>query len=313
MIDVSHLSKSFGTVKAVNDLTFSVKTGEIVGFLGPNGAGKTTTMRILTGFLLPDSGTVRIANKDITEHLTEAQQHIGYMPENNPLYKDMLVTELLSFVADVHGIPDENRKKAFDRVVEAAGIADVYNTPIGELSKGYKQRVGLAAALLHDPDVLVLDEPTEGLDPNQRHEIRKLIKELSQYCTVLMSTHVMQEVEAVCNRVLIISKGSFIADSTPEQLAREAAGVQTLIVDLEGKDIEKALKSLKGLKELQVNTTGKRVRATITAEKDVQLQPELSKFISDHHWTAWNISEQTHDLESVFARLTADNTPSSPS
>ena len=311
MIDVHNLSKSFGSVHAVNNLTFSVKTGEVVGFLGPNGAGKTTTMRMLTGFLLPDNGTVRIADQDITEHLAEVQQRIGYMPENNPLYKDMLVTELLSFVADVRGIPDEKRRKAFDRAVEVTGIAEVFHALIGELSKGFKQRVGLAAALLHNPAVLILDEPTEGLDPNQRHEIRKLIKDLSHHCTVLMSTHVMQEVEAVCSRVLIISKGKLIADDSPDKLAREETGSQTIILVVEGRNIERTLKSLKGMQDLQVQkVAGKRVEAHITAEKDTELQPQLSSLIAKHNWTVWNLSEHKQDLEDVFARLTANNTSS---
>ena len=193
MLTVQRLTKSFGSTKAVDDLSFSIAAGEIVGFLGPNGAGKTTTMRLIAGYLSPDSGKILIDNKPVGEEGSDARRHIGYLPENNPLYRDMLVSEFLTLSADLKGIPSEKRAEAFDFAVRAVDIGDVYYRPVGELSKGYKQRVGMAVALLHRPSILILDEPTEGLDPNQRTEIRTLIKSLAKDRTILLSTHVMQE------------------------------------------------------------------------------------------------------------------------
>lgn len=306
MIEAKNITKSFGPVKAVDNLSFTIGKGEVVGFLGPNGAGKTTTMRVLTGFLLPDSGSVKICGLDLlSDDLTDFKRNIGYMPENNPLYKEMLVSEFLTYCYQIHGLAAADRKKAFDRVVAATGIGDVFYKPIKELSKGYKQRVGLAAALLHQPSVLILDEPTEGLDPNQRTDLRHLVKGLSSQCTVLMSTHVMQEAEAICERLLIINNGRLIADSNPEKLAKEISANQTFSLLMEGKDIEKHLSGLSGIESIDVSEDGQgRLRVIVTARPEIKLQSELSKIILKKKWTIWELKEEKQQLEDIFAKLT---------
>jgi len=209
-IQVKNLSKLYGQQKAVNNISFTVEKGEIVGFLGPNGAGKSTTMKIITGYLQPDTGDVMVCGTDVLQQPLDTKKKIGYLPESNPLYYDMYVREYLDFSADVHQVKD--KKKAIEKVIEQVGLSRESSKKIGQLSKGYKQRVGLAAALLHDPEVLILDEPTTGLDPNQIIEIRDVIKNLGQNKTVLFSSHILQEVEAICNRVIIIDKGNIVAD-----------------------------------------------------------------------------------------------------
>ena len=209
-IVVNNLLKTYGTQKAVNNISFSIEKGEIVGFLGPNGAGKSTTMKIITGYLLQDGGDAKVCNIDVTKNPVDAKKKIGYLPESNPLYYDMYVKEYLSFVAGVYTVA--NRKDAINKTIELVGLTPEKHKKIGQLSKGYKQRVGLAAALIHDPEVLILDEPTTGLDPNQIVEIRNVIKEQGKNKTVLFSSHIMQEVQAICDRVIIINKGELVAD-----------------------------------------------------------------------------------------------------
>lgn len=211
-IEVSHVTRSYGEQKAVNDISFRVAKGEIVGFLGPNGAGKSTTMKIITGYILPDSGTTTVSGVPVQQQPLEAKKKIGYLPEANPLYHDMYVKEYLGFIADVHRV--SNRAQRINEIIDMVGLTAERKKRTGQLSKGYKQRVGLAAALVHDPEVLVLDEPTTGLDPNQIIEIRELIRRLGKDKTVLFSSHILQEVEALCDRVVIINKGQLVADDT---------------------------------------------------------------------------------------------------
>jgi ABC-2 type transport system ATP-binding protein len=248
MITVKNLTKKFDSFKAVDDISFSVEKGEIVGLLGPNGAGKTTTMRMLTGFLSADAGSIKIDEIDIEKDPVTAQERIGYLPENNPLYKNMQVAEFLELASQLHQIKEADKKEALDFVVKAVGIEKVYYRLIGELSKGYKQRVGIAAALIHRPEIIILDEPTEGLDPNQRAEIRQLIKDLSKEHTIIMSTHVMQEASVVCNRMLIINKGKIIADGRPEDLAKLSRKEMILNLEIEGEQIEEKLRALTKIK-----------------------------------------------------------------
>jgi ABC-2 type transport system ATP-binding protein len=305
MIILDHVMKSFGRTKAVDDISFTVKDGEIVGFLGPNGAGKTTTMRMMTGFYTPDSGRIEILGTSITADPTKAQFSIGYLPENNPLYKDMLVSEQLSFSADLKGIKGLKRDEAIEFAVRSVSIEDVYHVPIRELSKGYRQRVGIAQTLLHKPKILIMDEPSEGLDPNQRTEIRSLIRNLSKDHTVIMSTHVMQEVEAVCNRMIIINKGKLVADGTPRELLKSAGGKRQLIIELEGKKIEESLLSIKGVEEVETKK-GKdgKIVAIVTVAKTSKIQPELSKKSAKLGWTIWKLTEEEKQLEDVFHTLT---------
>lgn len=230
-VQVQQVSKIYGEQKAVNDISFEVKEGEILGFLGPNGAGKSSTMKMITGYLPPTEGDIYVNGIDMRTQALEGRKHIGYLPENNPLYKEMFVKEYLHFIAGVYHLT--NKKAAVERVIEMTGLGVEQNKYIHQLSKGYKQRVGLAQALIHDPKILILDEPTTGLDPNQLGEIRKLISELGKSKTIIFSTHIMQEVQAVCNRVMIIQKGKIVADNTVQGLTSQLSGASSISFTLE--------------------------------------------------------------------------------
>ena len=232
-IAVENLTKSYGSQKAVDTISFQVHTGEILGFLGPNGAGKTTTMKILTCFMAPTEGDIKVGDLSIHDHQEEIKTKIGYLPENNPLYYDMPVLEYLSFTAALQGIPKNNIHNRIAEMVVVCGLNDEKHKKIGELSKGYRQRVGLAQAMIHNPEILIFDEPTTGLDPNQIIEIRKLIRELGREKTVILSTHILPEVEAICDRILIINKGKIVADGTPGTLRKQAQGEEMLRIQLD--------------------------------------------------------------------------------
>ena len=305
MISVKNLTKTFKGVAAVEDLSFEIETGQVVGFLGPNGAGKTTTMRLLSGYITPDSGEVSIDGQSPFGDKNTVLKNIGYLPENNPLYKDMLVSEFLDFSASLKGLSGFEKKDAFDFVVRAVSIGDVYNKPIKELSKGYKQRVGMAAALLHKPKVVLLDEPTEGLDPNQRTEIRSLIRDLAKDRTILISTHVMQEASALSDRVLIINKGKLVADGTPEELAQKAQSGRRFYLEVEGVGVGKALKALPGVTDVEMKTEDHgRMQIYVSVHADAVFQPDLSHLVRDHAWVLWKLVEEEYKLEDVFEKLT---------
>ncbi|MFL2783829.1 MAG: ABC transporter ATP-binding protein, partial [Dehalococcoidia bacterium] len=243
-IQVQDVNKNFGQFKAVQDLSFNIKKGEIVGFLGPNGAGKTTTMRLLTSYYTPDTGKILINGVDNAEHDLETRKSIGYLPENNPLYEDLLVSEYLSFIADLRGMKGPVRKNNLEQTIEEAGLSEVFHRPISELSKGYHQRVGLAGAILHRPSILILDEPTEGLDPNQRISMRDLVKSLGVERTVLVTTHVMQEVETTCERVLVINRGRLIADSPVEDILKLTPSLRRVYIEVQGIEVRNHLLQL---------------------------------------------------------------------
>jgi len=249
MIKVQNLTKQFSGHTAVNDISFEVKRGEIIGFLGPNGAGKTTTMRMLTGFLHPTVGSVEIAGFDVSKNPLEARRHIGYMPESCPLYPEMRVDEYLTFRAQIKGVPRRRLKERRNTVKEQCGLTDVGRRIIGQLSKGYRQRVGLADSLLHDPDLLILDEPTAGLDPNQIREVRDLIRQLAERHTLLLSTHILPEAEMACQRIMIIDKGRIVASDSTESLQKRLLGDALIVTDIQGNpaEIEADLKSLDGV------------------------------------------------------------------
>lgn len=232
-ITVENLTKQYGPQKAVDTISFEVKTGEILGFLGPNGAGKTTTMKILTCFMAPTEGDVKVGDYSIHDHQEEIKTKIGYLPENNPLYYDMPVLEYLSYTAQLQGVLRENIKDKIIEMVQVCGLDDEKHKKIGELSKGYRQRVGLAQAMIHNPEILIFDEPTSGLDPNQIIEIRNLIKRIGRQKTVILSTHILPEVEAICDRILIINKGKIVADGTPDTLRKQAQGEEMLRIKIE--------------------------------------------------------------------------------
>ena len=222
MIEVEQLTKTFGTKRAVDQLSFQVSPGEVLGFLGPNGAGKSTTMRMITGFISPTSGDARVCGVSVIDQPTEAKRRIGYLPESAPLYNDMTVSGFLRFCADVRGISRADRKDAVERAIDTCFLGQVASQSIDTLSKGYRHRTCLAQALLHDPEVLILDEPTDGLDPNQKHEVRQLIKRLGETKAILFSTHILEEVEAACTRAVIVDRGKIVADGTPEQLIKQS-------------------------------------------------------------------------------------------
>jgi ABC-2 type transport system ATP-binding protein len=305
MIKVDNLAKSFGNVKAVDGISFEIKKGDIVGFLGLNGAGKTTTLRLIAGFLSPDKGQIKINGLDTQTQAVETQKLIGYMPENNPLYKDMLVSEFLDLCAQLSGVTKQQRPAAFEFVVKAAAITDVFYRPVGELSKGYKQRIGLAAALLHKPQILILDEPTEGLDPNQRAEIRSLIEDLARDRTIIMSTHVMQEAQAICNRLIIINQGKIIADGTREELSRSIDQNKILILEVQGQGIELALSKIGDVDRVDVRQLDNdRILAKITVKEPHEIRPEISRLATAKGWVIWRLQEEERKLEDIFHKLT---------
>lgn len=246
-ITVENLTRKYGIQKAVDNITFHVRTGEVLGFLGPNGAGKTTTMKIITGLLAPNNGDVTVGNYSVSRQPEEVKKLIGYLPENNPLYPDMGVIDYLAYSARLQGIEEQKIKPRITEMIRLCGLGVEKHKQIGELSKGYRQRVGLAQAMIHDPKVLILDEPTTGLDPNQIVEIRKLIKELGREKTVILSTHILPEVEATCDRILIINKGKIVADGTPDTLRKQATGRELLRVKIEDADRDTVFMNLRSL------------------------------------------------------------------
>jgi ABC-2 type transport system ATP-binding protein len=249
-IVVEGMTKKFGAQKAVDNITFHVKTGEVVGFLGPNGAGKTTTMKVLTGLLAPNSGKATIGNYSVKDNPEDVKRLIGFLPENNPLYLDMAVIDYLEFTAALQGVPKNAIRERLYEMIRTCGLNDEKHKKIGELSKGFRQRVGLAQAMIHDPQVLILDEPTTGLDPNQIVEIRKLIKELGKQKTVILSTHILPEVEATCDRILIISKGKIVADGTSENLRKQSQGRELIRVRIEDGPRDIIIRSLQQLDQV---------------------------------------------------------------
>ena len=299
-IKVSQVNKLYGTQKALDQVSFEIGTGELVGFLGPNGAGKSTLMKIITGYLAADGGSVEINGEPLETKNISIRAQIGYLPENNPLYTDLFVREYLEMVAGFYQLP--NKKEQVLKMVELTGLKDEQHKKIGALSKGYRQRVGLAQALIHDPAVLILDEPTTGLDPNQLEEIRQLIRKISENKTVMLSTHIMQEVEAVCTRVLILNKGKLVADGSVEQLkGGQFAQKQTVWVEFDKTPNMEVLRKIPSL--LKIEQTG---NATFLAESEnsVDLRPYLFHFAVSNGLVILTLKEQQQSLENVFQELT---------
>ena len=306
MIAVEGVTKRYGPIVAVDGASFEVNRGEVVGFLGPNGAGKTTTMRMLTGTLQPDEGRIRFDGVPIGEDLTAAKSRVGYLPEANPLYDDMLVCEFLEYVARLRGLDAGQSRSGIGRVVEETGLAEVFFRPIAEISKGFRQRTGMAGAILHEPEILVLDEPTEGLDPNQRVEIRKLVNALGAERTVILSTHVMQEVEATCDRLLVISKGAIAADGTVAELMDARRGVARYTVEAEGADVAETLRGLPGVADHSSEPVDGRVRVNLEAGDDRELRPEIFRLATERGWVLWELRRERATLEQLFHELTMD-------
>jgi len=307
MISVEGVSKRYGAVLAVDQLSFGVQRGEVVGFLGPNGAGKTTKMRMITGTLQPDEGAVLLDGVNVTDEPMTAKRRIGYLPEANPLYDELLVSEYLGYVADLRGLSAADTKAGVADAVEETDIGAVFYRPIGECSKGYKQRIGLASAILHRPDVLILDEPTEGLDPNQRVEIRRLVGSLGRERTVLLSTHVMQEVEATCSRLVILSQGRLAAQGSVDELLASRTGGARYVVEAEGQGVADALGALAGVTVHVEEPVNGRVRVQLDASDVGELRPEIFRLARDRGWTLWELYRERASLEQVFRRLTVES------
>lgn len=295
-ITVQNITKTFGSQKALNNVSFTIKKGEVVGFLGPNGAGKSTMMRILTTYYKADSGVAEVNGFDVLGAEKDVQKSIGYLPEHNPLYLEMYVKEYLAFNADVYKVD----KSKINDVIEQTGLSPEAHKKIGQLSKGYRQRVGLAAALLHDPEVLILDEPTTGLDPNQLIEIRKLIREIGKEKTILLSTHIMKEVEAVCDRVIIINKGELVADKKLEEL-REAEE-QIIEVEFDYRVEEQLLQQMPNVSNVK-NTGGFVYEIIFATSKD--MRPVVFDFAHDNKLKTLQLSRKNKNLESLFTELTS--------
>jgi ABC-2 type transport system ATP-binding protein len=305
-IVIEGMTKTYGIQKAVDDISFKVKTGEVLGFLGPNGAGKTTTMKAITSFLVPDKGKIYIGNIPVHENPLEARKHIGYLPESNPLYEDMPVIDYLRFCAKIENVPDEKIDDKIRELIKTCGITSEKHKKIGELSKGYKQRVGLAQALIHDPEILILDEPTTGLDPNQIVEIRELIRNIGKEKTVILSSHILAEVEATCDRILIINRGKIVADGTVDDLRKQSQGNEILKVTIEDGDINKIFKTLQSIDTVAVVDFIEKTTQTfeIRSKEGKSSRREIFKACVKNNWTLTQMSFVETRLEDVFRELT---------
>lgn len=304
-IVVENLTKKYGEQKAVNDISFEIKTGEVVGFLGPNGAGKSTTMKIITCFMAPSSGDVRLDSDSIHTDPEAIKRRIGYLPENNPLYLDMPVVEYLRFTAEIQGVSKSNIPGRIAEMIDRCGLDREKHKNINELSKGYRQRVGLAQAMIHDPEILILDEPTTGLDPNQIVEIRKLIKDLGKEKTVILSSHILSEVEATCDRILIINRGRIVADGTSDTLRSQSQGQELLKISIEAEpsEVEKAVRGLASVEKVTA-IDGKKDWFHVQSKPDASSRKEVFDLCVKNKWYLMEMSGQETRLEDVFQKLT---------
>lgn len=299
-VKVTNLVKTFGEQKAVNNISFEAKKGEVLGFLGPNGAGKTTTMKIVTCFIPQSSGSVEVCGHDVAKEPFAVRQKIGYLPEHNPVYKDMYIKEYLSFVAGLHQV--KNKRVRVNEMIEMTGLGREQHKKIGALSKGYRQRVGLAQAMLHDPEVLILDEPTSGLDPNQLVEIRSLIKQLGQEKTVIFSTHIMQEVQLLCDRVMIIDQGKMVANDSIDKLQSRVGGETVVTVEFMQKTKANLLKKIKQVKEVRSLPNNK---FQLVSKINVDVRADVFQFAVANNLTLLEMRKEVFSVEDVFTELTA--------
>ena len=307
MIEVQHVTKRYGPVAAVDDVSFRVEAGQILGFLGPNGAGKTTTMRVLTGYLPPTEGTATIAGFDVLDAPIEAKRRTGYLPESPPLYPDMTVREYLTFIARINGLAASERQARIDLAMERTSVGDVADRHCGKLSKGYRQRVGLAQAILHNPEVLILDEPTAGLDPKQIIETRELIKELAGDHTIILSTHILPEVAQTCERVVIINKGRVVAEDSPDNLTGRLHGAVTihLQIDSAGADPADALRAVPGVASVSVGEPGSDGLAVeVQSAQEVDVRRDVANAVVSHGWGLLEMRRARLSLEEIFLQLT---------
>ena len=308
MIEIKNLQKRFGDNLVLDNISFSVKKGEILGFLGPNGAGKSTTMKIITSFWHESKGSVLIDGLDVAKESIKTRKKIGYLPETDPLYDDMKVFEYLKFVAEIRGVEKNEIKKRISEVVEETGLKKVLLKPIDELSKGYRQRVGLAQAIMHEPDILILDEPTTGLDPNQIVEIRDLIKKIGKEKTVIFSTHILSEVSATCDRAIIINNGKIVAEGSTEELMKKAGSKEIIYVKIKGPkdDIVNKLKTLENVENIEIKDkeSDDVYGYEIKAKEGIDLRESLSMTVMNSGWSILEFKKETMSLEDVFRNLT---------
>lgn len=306
MIEISHLVKKYGNHYAVKDLSARIEEGQIYGFLGPNGAGKSTTMNIVTGYLAPTSGTVTVDGFDIAKEPEKAKKKIGYLPEIPPLYQEMTVEEYLKFAAELKKIPAKERKAAIEKSIHTAQLGDVRKRLIANLSKGYKQRVGLAQAILGDPETIILDEPTVGLDPKQMIEMRELIRSLKKDHTIILSSHILSEVSAVCDRILIISKGQLVASDTPESLQEKMQGAGELEIEVKGSAalLRTLLSNLDSVERYSVSEENGTVRAVVVEKAGADVREALFYELAENHMPLLVLQKKTGSLEDIFLELT---------
>jgi ABC-2 type transport system ATP-binding protein len=312
VIEVQHLTKRYGPVTAVDDISFTVERGEILGFLGPNGAGKTTTMRVLTGYMPPTEGKAVVAGYDVMEQPIEAKRRTGYLPETPPLYPEMTVREYLSFVAKIKRVPRGERKARVEEMMRKTHVDDVANRHCGKLSKGYRQRVGLAQALMHNPDVLILDEPTAGLDPKQIIETRQLIRGLAGDHTIILSTHILPEVSQTCQRVVIINRGKVVAVDTPDNLTSRLRGSETLYlqVDAGGADAASVLERVSGVTRVAASDTRQQlVGYEVDSEAGRDVRRELAAAVVGRGWGLLELRPMRMSLEEIFLHVTTEEAP----
>jgi ABC-2 type transport system ATP-binding protein len=313
MIEITNLSKRFGELTAVDGVSFQVSRGDVLGFLGPNGAGKSTTMKMITGFIDPDSGSIVVGGDDIALHPVEVKRRIGYLPEGAPLYGDMTVIGFLGFIAEIRGYRGPERQQRLDRCVELVSLGSVLNKPIETLSKGFKRRVGLAQAILHDPQVLILDEPTDGLDPNQKHEVRKLIRGMAQDKVIVLSTHILEEVDAVCNRAIIISDGRIVSDGTPTALQASSTMHNSVSITMRGTPVDgmgDALAALASVRSVDVKQGGGFVRLQVFPKGKETIIEEVSRMVRERGWAIEELRVERGQLDEVFRRVTVgDSAP----
>jgi len=310
MIQVNNVTKYYGDLCAVDQISLDIQQREILGLLGPNGAGKTTTLRMLTGFLQPTSGSIHVKNFSIDEHPLEIKKILGYLPESAPLYHDMLVYDYLNYVADIRGIDKDQKMKRIRKLADLCGINEVMHQPIDVLSKGYKQRVGLAHAMMNDPDILILDEPTSGLDPNQIVEIRQIIKQIGKEKTIIISTHILSEAEATCDRVVIINRGKIVADGSMESLKESAVDKKNIHLSLQNasfKSVETVLSAIDGITGVQqVEKSDNQLDVRLGCRSSIDPRAAIYENIKQTDWVLLDFHQTTQTLESIFRELTRE-------
>ena len=312
MVEVSHLTKHFGSFTAVDDISFNVNKGEVLGFLGPNGAGKSTTMKMITGFLTPDRGTAKIHGDDILYAPVAAKKRIGYLPEGAPLYSDMTPVTFLDFVAEIRGLRGEEKRKRVNEVIHKVNLENVLHKSIDTLSKGFKRRVGLAQAILHDPEILILDEPTDGLDPNQKHEVRLLIKEMATEKAIILSTHILEEVDAICNQTIIIANRKVVTDGTPSELEAKSSLHNSIFLAIRTttpQPITHALEKLAGVKSVEnLGTSDALTQFRVYPAADQSLVAPISHLARDQKWEIEDLHVERGKLDEVFRSITTEQT-----